>query len=685
MDLLKHKDFSLTTIDVENKLCEEDIKYFENNYVEGKYENQWDVTPMPKAKDIAQWKMKRSSFPEKKKQRPILPVSPCPMGGFNELTTGARVMWLGHATFLIEINGIYILTDPVFGTVAKIKKRQAVNPLSIDDLPALDVLLITHGHYDHLDASSLKALAKRFGKNILYLIPDGCRNFVPKECSRVIEMNWWQKLELAGVGFTLVPVQHWHRRSVGDVNQSLWGGWVIEGSRRIFFCGDSGYFNGFSLFGKVFGDFDLAIMPIGAYEPRWLMSPQHMSPDQSMDAFADLKAKHFLGMHWGTYDLSDEPLDHGPYVLQKLIKERKLDPNRFHVLSHGGSIGFDVDDVVEMYSYDEAMTDTLRIPGTIFDEASDADIRNALPAFSLFTVDAGEVIINQDDIADHMMYTMKGEVEVFRDGVLLDTYGPGNIIGEMALYTGGKRSATVRALTDTEFLVLNIDDFKKLRCTENGVLWSIERLIIGKLSKRLRSVNNDLAKELENYATGKADCHQSLFDKIKSLLASAPKQEKIDKLNTTEALKATGLFDDEPDEIITSLGTNLRPEKFEAGFYLCRQGEKGEAMYFIVDGTVDVFVTLENKKGKNEKHMVAHLSPGTAIGVFALIDRQDRSADCVMSTETTVLTLDRTTWFRLYAQNNRVGSAMRIALIKLLSTQLVQTNKEFITAVKSSN
>ncbi len=683
MDLLSYKGYSLSTVDVGNKLNEEDKKYFEDNYVKGKYKNQWNVTPMPKVKDIAKWKTERSSFASEKKERPSLPIASHPMGGFNGLAAGTRVMWLGHATCLIEMNGIYILTDPVFGNVAKVKKRQVPNPLSINELPALDVILISHGHYDHFDSVSLKAISKRFGKKLLYLIPAGCRNKVPKECSEVIEMNWWRKLKMAGAGFTFVPAQHWYRRSAGDVNQSVWGGWVIEGPRSIYFSGDTGYFSGFSLFEKVFGSFDLAILPIGAYEPRWLMSLQHMSPNQSLDAFANLKAKHFLGMHWGTYDLSDEPLDHGPRVLRELVEGRKLEKDCFHVLSHGGSIGFINDDVLERYSYDEVITDTLRIPGTIFEEASDDDMRKALTVFRLFSAKAGDVIINQGDPGDHLMYTLKGKVEVLRDGVSLVTYGPGKVIGEMALYTKEPRLATVRALTVAEFLLLNADDFKRLRCAENGVAWSLEKLIIGKLAKRLRDVNNDLKREIKNRMPGEMKTYQSLFDKIKSLLTSTPKQELINRLNATAVLRESCLLDEESDEVLSSLDTILRPVKLDAGFYLCRQGKKGEAMYFIVDGSVDIFVTLKGQHGSSKKYKVANLKSGSAVGMIALIDRQGRTADCVTSTETTVLTLDRPTWFRLFEQNDRVGSAMRIAVTKLICTQLVQCDMQLVTSIQS--
>jgi L-ascorbate metabolism protein UlaG (beta-lactamase superfamily) len=162
----------------------------------------------------------------------------------------------------------------------------------------------------------------------------------------VLELDWWEQVALGPLRVTLAPAQHWHQRTPLDTNKRLWGSFVIEGSRRLFFCSDSGYFKGFSVIGRVFDGFDLAMLPLGSFEPRWLMAPQHLNPNESVQAMDDLGARHFLAIHWGTFDLADEPIGHGVHLLDEIIAQRDLDPERFHVLDHGGSLGFDRDRVV---------------------------------------------------------------------------------------------------------------------------------------------------------------------------------------------------------------------------------------------------------------------------------------------------------------------------------------------------
>jgi L-ascorbate metabolism protein UlaG (beta-lactamase superfamily) len=136
----------------------------------------------------------------------------------------------------------------------------------------------------------------------------------------------------------LVPAQHWHQRGPFDTNRGLWGGYVLEGTHRVFHSGDTGYFGGFGAIGRVFGGIDAACLPLGAYEPRWFMGAQHMSPEDSLRAYHDLSATHFVGMHWGAFDLSNEPLDGGPRLLAELVASEALPEERFHVLGPGGSV-----------------------------------------------------------------------------------------------------------------------------------------------------------------------------------------------------------------------------------------------------------------------------------------------------------------------------------------------------------
>jgi L-ascorbate metabolism protein UlaG (beta-lactamase superfamily) len=154
----------------------------------------------------------------------------------------------------------------------------------------------------------------------------------------VVELNWWQHIDVDGVKVHLVPAQHWHRRGAFDLNKALWGGFVLAGTHNVYHSGDTGYFDGFGLIGEVFGTIEAACLPLGAYEPRWFMQAQHMSPEQSLDALNALRAQHFVGMHWGAYDLSDEPLAAGPALVYGEAQRRGLGSDRLHVLHPGGSV-----------------------------------------------------------------------------------------------------------------------------------------------------------------------------------------------------------------------------------------------------------------------------------------------------------------------------------------------------------
>ncbi|HEX6243135.1 MAG TPA: MBL fold metallo-hydrolase, partial [Polyangiales bacterium] len=146
---------------------------------------------------------------------------------------------------------------------------------------------------------------------------------------------------VGAVRLHFVPAQHWHQRSAFDLNRVLWGGFVLEGTHRVYHSGDTSYFGGFAAIGAAFGGIDAACLPLGAYEPRWFMSSQHMNPDESLAAREDLGATHFVGMHWAAYDLSDEPLTAGAERALELGRERDLDPERMHVILPGGSVALE--------------------------------------------------------------------------------------------------------------------------------------------------------------------------------------------------------------------------------------------------------------------------------------------------------------------------------------------------------
>jgi L-ascorbate metabolism protein UlaG (beta-lactamase superfamily) len=200
---------------------------------------------------------------------------------------------------------------------------------------------VTHGHYDHQDNATLKALARRFGPELPFVVPLGMGAALPRAVGTVQELDWWHGVRLGALDCTLVPAQHWHRRLLWDTNRVLWGGYVVRGTRSLYHSGDTGYFDGFRTIGRVFPDLDVAVLPLGAYEPRWFMGGQHMPPEASVRAWQDVGARWMLGMHWGTFDLTDEPYQHGPFeLLPQALRDDGLGSEQVAVLEHGGVLSF---------------------------------------------------------------------------------------------------------------------------------------------------------------------------------------------------------------------------------------------------------------------------------------------------------------------------------------------------------
>ncbi len=307
---------------------------------DGRFANPWGAGNTRGPMDVLRWKFgAKSAFADAKRSRPVLPLAPDPAGLWRAAEPGARVQWLGHASVLVEIDGVTVLIDPVFGR-AGVVPRAAPAPLRPDQLPPIQAVLLTHGHYDHLDRASLAAVAKA-NPDALFVTPLGQQGSLPRACRRVVALNWWQQVRVEGLRLILVPAQHWHQRSAVDRDRALWGGYCVQGSRSLYHSGDTGSFGGFKVIGDVLGAPDVAVLPLGAYEPRWFMSEQHMGPEDSLQAYQDLGAANLLAMHWGTFDLTDEPLDHGSRVmLPRIAEERGLDRDRLHVLAHGGVLGF---------------------------------------------------------------------------------------------------------------------------------------------------------------------------------------------------------------------------------------------------------------------------------------------------------------------------------------------------------
>jgi N-acyl-phosphatidylethanolamine-hydrolysing phospholipase D len=211
-------------------------------------------------------------------------------------------------------------------------------PLALEELPRIDVVLISHNHYDHLDLTAVQRLSQSPHGSPLFLVPLGLKAWLADNgVDRVEEYDWWQERGIGAVRFTLVPVQHWSKRTLWDENRTLWGGWAMQaGGLRILHTGDLGLSRDTQDIGERLGPFDLALIPIGAYEPRWFMQSMHVNVPDALQVRADVRAARAIGMHWGTFEgLTDEPLDEPPKVLARLREERGLPRDAFDVMKIG--------------------------------------------------------------------------------------------------------------------------------------------------------------------------------------------------------------------------------------------------------------------------------------------------------------------------------------------------------------
>ena len=241
------------------------------------------------------------------------------------------MIWIGHSTFLIKKNNLVILTDPVFSERASPFKRlgpkRLIPPaISLNELPKIDVVTISHNHYDHLDIRSLKKLSK-LNPNLIFLIPRGDIDiFNKKNIDNVKEFVWWEEILIDDFIFTFTPVQHWSARGLFDRNESLWGGWFIKSNDySLYHAGDTGYSNDFIETQKRLGSPKYAFLPIGAYDPEWFMAASHVNPEDSIRIMKDLGAEFSFGMHWGTFTLTAEDTLEPPQRLKEALNNDKLD------------------------------------------------------------------------------------------------------------------------------------------------------------------------------------------------------------------------------------------------------------------------------------------------------------------------------------------------------------------------
>jgi N-acyl-phosphatidylethanolamine-hydrolysing phospholipase D len=260
--------------------------------------------------------------------------------------SAATVTWIGHATLLFQLEGVNVLTDPQWSERASPvgfagPRRVAPPGLAFEHLPAIHVVLISHDHFDHLDEATVKRL--HLVHRPRFYVPLGHKGwFADLGITDVVELDWWESRQERGLTVTCVPVQHWTARSIFEMNRRLWSGWVLDGGgRRALFTGDTGYYAPyFQEIGARLGPFDLAAVSIGAYTPSAMMQFTHTTPEESLQIFDDVRGRRFVAMHWGTFDLADEPLEEPPQRLLAEARRRGLDPDRVWILRHGETRGW---------------------------------------------------------------------------------------------------------------------------------------------------------------------------------------------------------------------------------------------------------------------------------------------------------------------------------------------------------
>jgi len=246
----------------------------------------------------------------------------------------ASLTWIGHATFVLRLGGLLVATDPIWSErISGVVRREAPPGVAFESVPPIDVVTVSHNHYDHLDIPTLR----RIGNHAVYVtLPGNAPLLRGAGLDKVVELDWWQSHRVGAVEITAVPARHWSMRAPWNRNDMLWGGFVFRGPEGVaYHSGDTALFDGFAEIGKRTGPIDWAMLPIGAYEPRWFMEAQHMNPEDAGQAFERLGARTLVAMHWGTFKLTDEPLGEPPTRIASYFQERALDRERLWILDVG--------------------------------------------------------------------------------------------------------------------------------------------------------------------------------------------------------------------------------------------------------------------------------------------------------------------------------------------------------------
>lgn len=312
------------------------------HHLKGRFRNRYSTEAHGPSWDLLKflWRMRTQVL-----RQPVLPHQRPDLGALRDNHSRTTLTWVGHSTFLLQWQGLNILTDPHLTARASPlahagPKRFNKPALDFKDLPPIHVVVVSHNHYDHLDLKTVLRLERDHRPQ--FFVPLGLKHWFGRQGirERVTELDWWQDSVFKDLRVTALPVQHFSGRTASDRNKTLWCGFMLEtAGRKVFFAGDTGYSQDFRDIGEKFAPVDLALLPIGAYEPRSFMRPVHVNPEEAVQIHRDLGSKLSVAMHWGTFRLTLEPLDEPPRQLAAALQRLQIPVEEFRVMEHGEMLG----------------------------------------------------------------------------------------------------------------------------------------------------------------------------------------------------------------------------------------------------------------------------------------------------------------------------------------------------------
>lgn len=307
---------------------------FQNPYIEKKHHGLFKYLKMRYFSDEVFADYSTNAYKVPREEQPDL-------ARIHNPSSGIQITWIGHATVLIQYKGVNILTDPMFSNRASPvgfagPQRHHPPAFQINSLPDIDYIVISHSHYDHLDLKSVNQI----GSSAQWCVPLGLKGWFAKagvDPKHVLEFDWWDKAQFGMVTITSTPAQHWSSRGLWDRNKSLWTSWIMQiDDQTIWYSGDTGYNPyQFKEIGKIFTEIDLALVSIGAYEPRWFMKDMHINPDEAVQIHQDINSRYSIGVQWGTFQLTSEPIDDPPLKLKAALEKRKIPSEMFELMKIG--------------------------------------------------------------------------------------------------------------------------------------------------------------------------------------------------------------------------------------------------------------------------------------------------------------------------------------------------------------